>query len=104
FAIEVAGATKVRFRPDYYPFTSPSVELSTEHPVLGNMEFGGAGIFRPEFTQPFGIDYPVLAWGIGVERLFMTKYKISDIRELRSQNLEWLRDQKISSGIQVEDK
>ncbi len=102
FAIEVAGATEVRFRPDYYPFTSPSVELSAKHPVLGYIEFGGAGIFRPEVTKPFGIDYPVLAWGLGVGRLFMTKYNIKDIRDLFSQDLNWLRNQKISSGIQVE--
>ncbi|MCY3410054.1 MAG: phenylalanine--tRNA ligase subunit alpha [Candidatus Heimdallarchaeota archaeon] len=103
FATEVAGASEVRFRPDYYPFTSPSVELSAKHPVLGYIEFGGAGIFRPEVTKPFGIDYPVLAWGIGVGRLFMTKYHISDIRELFSQNLEWLRNAEVASGIQPEE-
>jgi phenylalanyl-tRNA synthetase alpha chain len=102
FAVEVAGAKNVQFRPDYYPFTSPSVELSASHPVLGHVEFGGSGIFRPEVTQPFGIDYPVLAWGIGVGRLFMTKYKITDIRELFTQNLEWLREERVSSGIQVD--
>lgn len=102
FAIEVAGADEVRFRPDYYPFTAPSVELSAKHPVLGYIEFGGAGIFRPEVTQPFGIDYPVLAWGLGVGRLFMTKYEISDIRELFSQNLDWLRTEKVSAGMEVD--
>ncbi|MHA2501521.1 MAG: phenylalanine--tRNA ligase subunit alpha [Candidatus Kariarchaeaceae archaeon] len=101
FAVEVAGASEVRFRPDYYPFTSPSVELSAKHPVLGYIEFGGAGIFRPEVTKPFGIDYPVLAWGLGVGRLFMTKYEISDIRELYSQNLDWLRSQQASAGMEV---
>lgn len=103
FATEVAGASEVSFRPDYYPFTSPSVELSAKHPVLGRIEFGGAGIFRPEVTKPFGIDYPVLAWGLGVGRLFMTKYEITDIRELFSQNLDYLRNEKVSSGIQPED-
>ena len=101
FAVEVAGAEEVRFRPDYYPFTAPSVELSARHPVLGFVEFGGAGIFRPEVTKPFGIDYPVLAWGLGVGRLFMTKYEISDIRELYSQNLNWLRSEKASAGMEV---
>jgi phenylalanyl-tRNA synthetase alpha chain len=104
FAVEVAGATEVRFRPDYYPFTSPSVELSAKHPVLGYIEFGGAGVFRPEVTQPFGIDYPVLAWGLGVGRLFMTKYHVKDIRELFTQNLDWLRTQEVSSGIQLEEE
>ncbi len=104
FAIEVAGATEIRFRPDYYPFTSPSVELSAKHPVLGRVEFGGAGIFRPEVTQPFGIKEPVLAWGLGVGRLFMTKYEIDDIRELFSQNIDYLRNEKVSAGINPEEQ
>ena len=91
FAIEVAGATEVKFRPDYYPFTSPSVELSARHPKLGYIEFGGAGIFRPEVTAPFGIKDPVIAWGLGVDRLFMVNQGINDIRELFTHKLEWLR-------------
>ncbi|MDH5402007.1 MAG: phenylalanine--tRNA ligase subunit alpha [Candidatus Heimdallarchaeota archaeon] len=102
FAVEVAGAKEVRFRPDYFPFTSPSVELSAKHPVLGYIEFGGAGIFRPEVVEPFGIEHPVLAWGIGVDRLFMTKYGINDIRELYSQNLDWLREGRVYSNINLE--
>jgi len=93
FAIEVAGATKVRFKPDYFPFTSPSVELSALHPKLGFIEFGGSGIFRPEVTAPFGIKVtePVIAWGLGIDRLFMVKRGITDIRELFTHNLKWLR-------------
>ncbi len=91
FAIEIAGASEVKFRPDYYPFTSPSVELSALHPELGYIEFGGAGIFRPEVTAPFGIKDPVIAWGIGVDRLYMVNRGISDIREMFTQKLEWLR-------------
>jgi phenylalanyl-tRNA synthetase alpha chain len=91
FAIEIAGATKVRFKPDYYPFTSPSAELSAYHPKLGYIEFGGSGIFRPEVTAPFGITDPVIAWGLGVDRLYMVKRGINDIRELFTQNLHWLR-------------
>lgn len=91
FAVEIAGATKVRFKPDYYPFTSPSAELSAYHPELGYIEFGGSGIFRPEVTAPFGISDPVIAWGLGVDRLYMVKRGISDIRELFTQNLNWLR-------------
>lgn len=91
FATEIAGATKVRFKPDYYPFTSPSAELSAYHPKLGFIEFGGSGIFRPEVTAPFGITDPVIAWGLGVDRLYMVKRGINDIRELFTQNLEWLR-------------
>ncbi|MHA2073219.1 MAG: phenylalanine--tRNA ligase subunit alpha [Candidatus Hodarchaeales archaeon] len=91
FAIEVAGATKVRFKPDYYPFTSPSVELSSLHPELGYIEFGGAGIFRPEVNAPFGIEDPVIAWGLGIDRLYMVKRGINDIRELFTHKLDWLR-------------
>jgi phenylalanyl-tRNA synthetase alpha chain len=91
FAIEIAEATEVKFKPDYYPFTSPSVELSARHPKLGFIEFGGAGIFRPEVTAPFGISDPVIAWGLGVDRLYMVKRGINDIRDLFTQKLEWLR-------------
>ncbi|MHA1941288.1 MAG: phenylalanine--tRNA ligase subunit alpha [Candidatus Hodarchaeales archaeon] len=92
FAIEVAGATEVRFKPDFYPFTSPSVELSALHPKLGYIEFGGAGIFRPEVNAPFNIKYPVIAWGLGIDRLYMVKRGINDIRELFTQKLDWLRE------------
>lgn len=92
FAIEFAGADKVKFYPDYYPFTEPSVQLSAKHPEMGWIEFGGAGIFRPELTEPLGIKQPVIAWGLGVDRLAMFKLELKDIRELFSQNLRWLRD------------
>jgi len=55
------------------------------------MEFGGAGIFRPEVTLPLGVDVPVLAWGLGVDRLFMMKAGIDDIRYLFSHDLDWIR-------------
>ena len=91
FAIEVAGADEVSFRPDYFPFTEPSVELVAYKRGYGWLEFGGAGIFRPEVTLPLGVKVPVLAWGLGVDRLFMMKAKINDIREIFTQDLEWLR-------------
>jgi phenylalanyl-tRNA synthetase alpha chain len=95
FAIEIAGADKVRFRPDYFPFTEPSVELAAYKKGVGWLEFGGAGMFRPEVTMPLGINVPVIAWGLGVDRLFMMKADINDIRELFTQDLEWLRRQKV---------
>jgi len=91
FAIEIAGADRVRFRPDYFPFTEPSVELSAYKKGVGWLEFGGAGMFRPEVTLPLGITVPVIAWGLGVDRLFMMKAGINDIRELFTHDLEWLR-------------
>lgn len=91
FAKEIAGAEEVKFLPDYYPFTEPSVQLSAKHPDLGWIEFGGSGIFREELTKPLGIDVPVLAWGIGIDRLAMFKLGINDIRYLFAKDLEWLR-------------
>lgn len=95
FAVEVAGATQVKFLPDYYPFTEPSVQMSAKHPDLGWVEFGGAGIFREEFTKPLGVDAPVLAWGIGIDRLAMFRLGIKDIRYLFSTDLKWLREQQM---------
>lgn len=92
FAIEIAETKNVKFSPGYFPFTEPSCELYVEHPKLGWIEAGGAGIFRPELTLPLGIKEPVIAWGLGIDRLAMIKFKISDIRELFTKNLEWLRN------------
>ncbi len=94
FAKEVARAEKVKFYPDYYPFTEPSVQLSAKHPELGWVELGGAGIFREEVTKPLGIDVPVIAWGLGIDRLAMFKLGIKDIRYLFSYDLEWIRKHK----------
>lgn len=98
FAVDIAQNNNFKFKPDYYPFTEPSVELNVKDPNLGWIEFGGAGIFRPEVTKPFGIDEPVIAWGLGIERLFMVKYGVTDMRELYSSKLEWLRSAQMSRG------
>lgn len=95
FAIEIAGAEEVKFYPDYYPFTEPSVQISAKHPELGWIELGGAGIFRPEITETLGIDVPVMAWGLGIDRLAMFNLGIKDIRYLFSQDLKWLREARI---------
>jgi phenylalanyl-tRNA synthetase alpha chain len=91
FAQEVAQAEAVRYVPDYFPFTEPSVELQAKHPTLGWIELGGAGLFRPELTKPLGVDVPVIAWGLGVDRMAMVALGIDDIRDLFSQDLEFLR-------------
>ncbi len=96
FAKEVAGADRVRFKPDYFPFTEPSVELQAYREGVGWMEFGGSGIFRPEVTMPLGVNVPVLAWGLGIDRLYMMSRKIQDIRQLFTSDLEWIRDQTVS--------
>lgn len=81
----------VIFRPGYFPFTEPSVESFVKHPLLGWIEFVGAGMFRPEVLMPLGIKCPVLAWGIGIDRLAMTKLELDDIRDITSQRLDFLR-------------
>ncbi len=94
FGKEIAGAEKVRFRPSYFPFTEPSVELDCL--INGEwVEVGGAGIFRKEVTMPLGIDVPVIAWGLGLERLSMIKLGVSDIRHLYNDDLEWLRKRRM---------
>ncbi|MEZ4731950.1 MAG: phenylalanine--tRNA ligase subunit alpha [Caldilineaceae bacterium] len=87
FAREVAQATEVRAVPAYFPFTEPSVEVHMRHPTLGWIELGGSGIFRPEVTTPFGIDVPVIAWGLGLDRMAMMALGKDDIRHLFTNNL-----------------
>lgn len=96
FAEEVAGATEVKYVPGYFPFTEPSIEVHAKHPVLGWIELGGSGIFRPEVTRSFGIDTPVLAWGMGIDRMAMMQLGIKDIRELFSHDIENVRLRKRS--------
>lgn len=96
FAVDIADADKVKFAPDYFPFTEPSVELHAYKKGFGWIELGGSGIFRPEVTLPLGINVPVLAWGLGIDRLFMMRAGIDDIRQLFSMDLGWLRKQKVA--------
>jgi phenylalanyl-tRNA synthetase alpha chain len=91
FAREVAHAEEIKFLPAYFPFTEPSVELHVRHPRLGWMELGGAGLFRPEVTRPLGIEVPVIAWGLGLDRMAMVALNIHDIRDLFSADLEMIR-------------
>jgi len=91
FAREVAGAKEVKYVPGYFPFTEPSVEVHIKHPVLGWFELGGSGIFRPEVTASLGVDVPVAAWGLGIDRMAMMALGISDIRELFSYDIENIR-------------
>jgi phenylalanyl-tRNA synthetase alpha chain len=85
------GLGEVKFKPSYFPFTEPSIESFVKHPVLGWIEFVGSGMFRPEVLKPLGIDFPVIAWGIGFDRLAMIRLGINDIRDLYSKKLDWLR-------------
>lgn len=91
FATEIAGATEVKYVPGYFPFTEPSVEVHIKHPVLGWFELGGSGIFRPEVTKAMGIDVPVLAWGIGIDRMALMALGLNDLRELFCEDIERVR-------------
>ncbi len=91
FGTEIADAKEIKFTPGYFPFTEPSVELHAKHPKLGWIELGGAGIFRPEVTLPLGVKVPVIAWGLGLDRMAMMALNIQDIRNLFSRDLEFLR-------------
>ena len=88
------GYPEVRVRPAYFPYTEPSLEIEVKWRGKW-LELGGAGIFRPEVTEPLGISSPVLAWGMGLERLAMLVLGLDDIRQLYISDLEWLRNQPI---------
>jgi phenylalanyl-tRNA synthetase alpha chain len=88
------GFEKIRCRPGYFPYTEPSMEVE----VLWNgkwMELGGSGLFRPEVTVPIGIKSPVLAWGLGLERLAMMRFGLTDIRDLYVSDLGWLKNKSL---------
>jgi len=96
FAEEVAMAKEVKYVPGFFPFTEPSVEVHIRHPSLGWFELGGSGIFRPEVTEPLGIKVPVLAWGLGIDRMALTSMGLHDIRELFTNSIEDVRSRRIS--------
>jgi len=86
------GLKKVQFWPSYFPYTEPSVQSTVYVPERKTwLELCGMGIFRPEVLAPFGIKYPVLAWGGGLERLIMLRLNVEDIRLLYKNDLGWIR-------------
>lgn len=88
------GYPEVRVRPAYFPYTEPSLEIEVKWRGKW-LELGGAGIFRPEVTEPLGVKHPVCAWGMGLERLAMLVLGLDDIRQLYISDLEWLNSQPI---------
>ncbi len=90
------GFKKIRFRPAYFPYTEPSVEIDFYNEEKKKwLELGGAGIFRPEVVVPLlGEFIPVLAWGSGLDRIIMDYYKIKDLRDMYKNNISQLREMK----------
>ncbi len=82
----------IRFRPSFFPFTEPSVEVD----YLWNdnwIEFGGAGMVDPNVLRAVGYDPEQVtgfAFGLGVERLCMRRHRVSDIRDLFRNDLRFL--------------
>ena len=95
---------KIRFRPSYFPFTEPSFEVDMTCHVCGGkgcptckgtgwIEILGSGMVHPNVLEMAGIDskkYTGFAFGVGIERLAMLKYGVSDIRELFANDIRFL--------------
>ncbi len=96
--------TKIRFRPSYFPFTEPSVEVDATCPSCGGkgcklckntgyMELLGAGMVNPKVLEMSGIDskkYSGFAFGPGVDRLAMVVNKIPDLRMMFENDIRFL--------------
>jgi phenylalanyl-tRNA synthetase alpha chain len=85
----------VRFRPSYFPFTEPSAEfdIKWEASKTGWLEVGGCGMVHPNVLQSSGVDpeeYMGFAFGLGVERLAMLRYGVSDLRMFFENDLKFL--------------
>jgi len=93
FANNYLGSdVQIRFRPSFFPFTEPSVEVDFWWNG-GWIEFGGAGMVDPAVLTAVGYDPQEVtgfAFGLGVERLCMRRHGITDIRDLYSGDLRFL--------------
>ncbi|MCE4626008.1 MAG: phenylalanine--tRNA ligase subunit alpha [Desulfurococcales archaeon] len=85
---------RVKFKPAYFPFTEPSVEGYVQLPNGRWIELFGAGMMRPEVLEMAGVDYPVGAWGFGIERLAAAYYGLPDIRLLYTRDLRRIWESK----------
>ncbi len=87
------GFDRVRFKPAFYPYTEPSMDVLVYMEGRDQwIEMGGSGIFRPEVTEPLGCEHPVLAWGLGVERLAMLRLGLTDLRQLFGGGLDTVEE------------
>jgi len=91
---------QVRFRPAYFPYTYLSTECEIYLPEKESwIELGGAGMFRPEVLEPLGVETPVAAFGLGIERLAMIRLGIQDIRMLYQSDIGWLRELPVTHSV-----
>lgn len=84
---------KVRFRPSYFPFTEPSIEVDIDRGDGKWLEVLGCGIVHPKVFEYSGIDpeqYTGFAFGMGVERLAMLRYGVNDLRLFFENDLRFL--------------
>jgi phenylalanyl-tRNA synthetase alpha chain len=94
-----SGRTEVRFRPSFFPFVEPGVEvdmklLDGESKLAGKwIEVMGAGMIHPNVLRNCGIDpdvYSGFAFGIGVDRLGVMRYGVEDIRDYYTGDLRFV--------------
>lgn len=95
----------VRFRPSYFPFTEPSAEIDMGCVKCGGagcricshtgwLEVGGCGMVHPRVLEMSGVDpekYSGFAFGMGVDRLAMLRYEVSDLRTYFENDIRFLR-------------
>lgn len=82
----------IRFRPSFFPFTEPSVEVDVQWKE-GWMEIGGAGMIDPNVLKAVGYDPDEVsgfAFGLGIERLCMKRHEIDDIRRFYENDVRFL--------------
>ena len=97
FAQAYLGAdVTVRFRPSFFPFTEPSVEVDMSMDAAGTrwLEIGGAGMVDPNVLRAVGYDpdeFTGFAFGLGVERFAMRRYGVPDIRLFTENDVRFLR-------------
>lgn len=95
FCHEMFGPdTRVRFRPDFFPFVEPGVEIAASIGGGRWLELGGAGMIHPNVLEGCGIDsekYTGFAFGLGIDRMPMIKHGIDDLRLFMENDLRFLR-------------
>jgi len=89
----LGGDVHVRFRPSFFPFTEPSVEVDMEWGGRW-IEMGGAGMVDPAVLEAVGYDPDTVsgfAFGLGVERIAARRYGVADIRDFYRNDVRFLR-------------